>query len=69
MALSTRRFVAVLILIAGGIGIVVFRQQLAVLAWGRDWPAAEEHLVEAVRLDPAHAASVKYLAALRARRR
>ncbi|MDP3541093.1 MAG: DUF2723 domain-containing protein [Elusimicrobiota bacterium] len=45
------------------------RFNLAVLAWGRDWPAAEEHLVEAVRLDPAHAASVKYLAALRARRR
>lgn len=45
------------------------RFNLAVLAWDRDWPAAEEHLVEAVRLDPAHAASVKYLAALRARRR
>lgn len=44
------------------------RFNLAVLAWGKDWPAAEEHLVEAVRLDPAHAASVKYLAALRARR-
>lgn len=45
------------------------RFNLAVLAWERDWPAAEEHLVEAVRLDPGHAASVKYLAALRARRR
>jgi tetratricopeptide (TPR) repeat protein len=34
MALSTRRFVVVLIFIASGIGIVVFRQPLAVLAWG-----------------------------------
>ena len=42
---------------------------LAVLSWGRDWAAAEENLVEALRLDPGHAASAKYLAALRARRR
>jgi len=40
---------------------------LAVLAWGRDWAAAEAHLVEAVRLEPGHAQARKYLAALRAR--
>ncbi|MDD5305089.1 MAG: DUF2723 domain-containing protein [Elusimicrobia bacterium] len=42
---------------------------LAVLAWGKDWTAAEEHLSEALRLDPGHAQAAKYLAALRARRR
>ncbi|MEK7232838.1 MAG: DUF2723 domain-containing protein [Elusimicrobiota bacterium] len=45
------------------------RFDLAVLSWGKDWGAAEEHLVEALRLDPRHAASAKYLAELRARRR
>ena len=45
------------------------RYNLAVLAWGTDWPAAEEHLAEALRLDPGHAAAARYLAALRARRR
>ncbi len=45
------------------------RFNLAVLAWGKDWPAAEEHLVEAVRLEPGNAQAVKYLAALRSRRR
>ena len=44
------------------------RFNLAVLAWGHDWPAAEDHLSEALRLDPGHAAAAKYLAALRARR-
>lgn len=44
------------------------RFNLAVLAWARDWPAAEEHLSEALRLDPGHAAAAKYLAALRARK-
>jgi tetratricopeptide (TPR) repeat protein len=45
------------------------RFDLAVLSWGKDWAATEENLVEALRLDPGHAASAKYLAALRARRR
>lgn len=45
------------------------RYNLAVLAWGKDWAAAEENLVEALRLDPGHAAAAKYLAALRARPR
>jgi len=45
------------------------RFNLAVLAWGKDWAAAEAHLVEASRLDPAHAQASKYLAALRAKRR
>lgn len=45
------------------------RFDLAVLAWGKDWAAAEAHLLEAVRLEPGHAAAVKYLAVLRARRR
>ena len=44
------------------------RFNLAVLAWGKDWAAAEEHLVEALRLEPGHSQSRKYLAALRARR-
>jgi tetratricopeptide (TPR) repeat protein len=45
------------------------RFNLAVLAWGRDWAAAEDHLSEALRLDPGHAAAAKYLSALRSRRR
>lgn len=45
------------------------RFNLAVLAWGRNWPAAEENLVEAVRLDPGHARAAKFLAEVRARRR
>lgn len=45
------------------------RFNMAVLAWGKDWPAAEENLVEAVRLEPGHAQAVKYLSALHARRR
>jgi tetratricopeptide (TPR) repeat protein len=44
------------------------RFNLAVLAWGKDWAAAEENLAEAVRLDPSHAAAARYLAAVRARR-
>ncbi|MBI2387734.1 MAG: DUF2723 domain-containing protein [Elusimicrobia bacterium] len=44
------------------------RYDLAVLAWGKDWAAAEEHLSEAVRLDPGHAAAARSLAVLRARR-
>jgi len=44
------------------------RFNLAVLAWGKDWPAAEEHLREALRLDPGHAAAAKYLAQLSVRR-
>ncbi len=40
---------------------------LAVLAWGHDWPAAEENLSEAVRLDPGHAQARLYLEKLRAR--
>jgi tetratricopeptide (TPR) repeat protein len=43
------------------------RFDLAVLAWGKDWAAAEEHLVEAVRLEPGHAQARKYLDALRLR--
>lgn len=45
------------------------RFNLAVLYWDKDWAAVEENLVEAVRLDPNHAAAAKYLAALRARKR
>ena len=45
------------------------RYNLAVLAWGKNWAAVEANLVEAVRLDPSHAAAAKYLAALRARPR
>ena len=45
------------------------RYNLAVLAWGKDWAAAEEHLVEALRLDPGHAAAARSLSVLRARAR
>ena len=45
------------------------RFDLAVLAWGKDWAAAEEHLTEAVRLDPVHADARKYLEALKRRPR
>jgi|CXWL01.1.fsa_nt_gi tetratricopeptide (TPR) repeat protein len=45
------------------------RYNLAVLSWGADWAAVEEHLTEALRLDPTHADARKYLAALRMRRR
>jgi tetratricopeptide (TPR) repeat protein len=45
------------------------RFDLAVLAWNKDWPAAEEHLTEALRLEPGYAPAAKYLAALRTRRR
>src|SRR6202021_4329011 len=38
---------------------------LAVLAWGHDWPSAEENLAEAVRLDPGHAEARRYLEQLR----
>ncbi len=44
------------------------RYNMAVLAWGRDWPAVESNLAEALRLDPGHADARRYLAALRARR-
>lgn len=40
---------------------------LAALAWGKDRGAAEEHLLEALRLDPSHAEARKYLSALGAR--
>src|SRR3569832_188275 len=33
---------------------------LAVLAWGHDWPAAQDDLAEAVRLDPGHADARRY---------
>lgn len=42
---------------------------LAALAWGKDWAEVEEHLAEALRLEPGHAAARGALAALRARRR
>ncbi|HXS99751.1 MAG TPA: DUF2723 domain-containing protein [Elusimicrobiota bacterium] len=40
---------------------------LAVLAWGHDWTAAQEDLAEAVRLDPNHADARRYLDLLRRR--
>jgi tetratricopeptide (TPR) repeat protein len=40
---------------------------LAVLAWGHDWSAAQEDLSEAVRLDPNHADARRYLELLRRR--
>ncbi len=40
---------------------------LAVLAWGRDWAAAEQNLSEAVRLDPNHADARRFLEILRSR--
>lgn len=40
---------------------------LAVLAWGRDWAAAQDDLAEAVRLDPGHADARRYLELLRRR--
>jgi len=42
---------------------------LAVLAWNRDWPAAEQELELAVALDPSNQQARHYLAALRARKR
>lgn len=40
---------------------------LAVLAWGRDWPVVERELEEALRLEPGNADVRRYLAAARAR--
>ena len=40
---------------------------LAVLAWNRNWPAVEENLAAAVRLDPGHAEARRYLELLRRR--
>lgn len=44
------------------------RFNLAVLAWGKDWAAVEEHLSQALRLDPGHAEARKYLMELRAKK-
>ena len=45
------------------------RFDMAVLDWGKNWAATEEDLVEALRIDPNHAESRRYLATLRARPR
>lgn len=42
---------------------------LAVLYWSRDPARAEAELLEALRLDPGHAESARYLAVLRSRKR
>lgn len=45
------------------------RYNMAVLAWGKDWAATEQNLVEALRLDPNHAEARRYAEALRSRKR
>ena len=48
-------------------GMADAHYNLAILYWNRDWSRVREELTETVRLNPAHAAAVRYLEQLKAR--